>query len=85
MDRKAVVLDYLKKCNSYAEKSIARKLERGEEEETSSWKSYIEFNNHAIEEIQNGTLNKWFSPMPTTNMDQARRIDAESIEHAQRA
>ena len=85
MDRKAVVLDYLKKCNSYAEKSIARKLERGEEEETSSWKSYIEFNNHAIEEIQNGKLNKWFSPMPTTNMDHARRIDAESIEHAQRA
>lgn len=85
MDRKAVVLDYLKKCNLYAEKSIARKLERGEEEETSSWKSYIEFNNHAIEEIHNGTLNKWFSPMPTTNMDQAKRMDAESIEHAQRA
>jgi len=57
MDRKAIVLDYLRKCNAYAEKSIARKQDRGEVEQTSSWESYIEFNNHAIEEIQNGTLN----------------------------
>jgi flavin reductase (DIM6/NTAB) family NADH-FMN oxidoreductase RutF len=85
MDRKAIVLDYLRKCNAYAEKSIARKQDRGEVEQTSSWESYIEFNNHAIEEIQNGTLNSWFSPMPTSNMEHAKRTDVDSIEHAQRA
>jgi len=74
MDRKAIVLDYLRKCNAYAEKSIARKQNRGETEQTSSWESYIEFNNHAIEEIQNGTLNSWFSPMPTSNMEHAANI-----------
>ena len=56
MDRKGVVLDYLERCNTYAEESIVRKTERGEALETESWKSYIEFNNHAIEEINNGTL-----------------------------
>ena len=85
MDRKAVVLEYLKRCNSYAEASIARKRERGEEQQTDSWKSYIEFNDHAIEEIKNGTLDHWFTPLPTTNMVDAKRMDVNEIEHAQRA
>lgn len=85
MDRKAVVLDYLKRCNTYAEKSIARKNERGEEHLTGSWKSYIEFNDHAIEEIRNGTLDHWFTPLPVTNMSDAKRMDVDEIEHAQRA
>ena len=85
MDRKAVVLEYLNRCNSYAEASIARKRERGEEQQTDSWKSYIEFNDHAIEEIKNGTLDHWFTPLPTTNMVDAKRMDVNEIEHAQRA
>ncbi|MCH1422769.1 MAG: flavin reductase family protein [Candidatus Poseidoniaceae archaeon] len=85
MDRKAIVLDYLRKCNAYAEKSISRKQERGESEQTSPWTSYIEFNEHAIEEINNGTLNHWFTPMPTSNLENAKRLEVESIEHAERA
>lgn len=85
MDRKAVVLEYLNRCNAYAEASIARKKERGEEQQTDSWKSYIEFNDHAIEEIKNGTLDHWFTPLPTTNMADAKRVDVGDIEHAQRA
>ena len=85
MDRKAVVLDYLEKCNTYAQASIKRKLERGEADETKSWESYMQFNDHAIEEISNGTLDHWFSPPPSENMSNAHRIDVDNIEHAQRA
>jgi len=85
MDRKDVVLDYLRRCNIYAGDSITRKIERGEEEQTSTWKSYIEFNEHAIEEIKNGTLDNWFTPLPIQNMEGAQRIDADELEHAQRA
>ena len=85
MDRKATVVDYLEKCNAYAQASIARKMERGEVDETESWKSYVEFNEHAIEEISNGTLDHWFFPPPSQNMSDARRIDADSLEHAERA
>ena len=85
MDRKQVVLDYLTRCNAYAMDSIARKTERGEKEQTASWESYIQFNDHAIEEIKNGTLDNWFTPLPTKSMEGARRIDVDELEHAQRA
>ena len=48
MDEKGIIADYLRKCNVYAEASIARKEARGESEEIAAWKSYIEFNEHAI-------------------------------------
>ena len=41
MDEKGVIVDYLKKCNAYAEASIARKIERGEDAELDAWRSYI--------------------------------------------
>ena len=85
MDRKRIVLDYLKRCNSYAEDSVTRKTERGEEQQTESWKSYIQFNTHAIEEIKNGTLDNWFTPLPTKTMEGAQRIDVNELEHAHRA
>ncbi|MBT5844230.1 MAG: hypothetical protein HOH79_04510 [Euryarchaeota archaeon] len=85
MDRKGAVLDYLKRCNAYAEDSIIRKTERGEFEQTEPWKSYIEFNDHAILEINEGKLDHWFTPHPTKGMEDARRIDVEKLEHAQRA
>ena len=85
VDRKEIVLDYLQRCNTYAEDSIARKTERGEKEQTESWKSYVQFNEHAIEEIKNGTLDHWFTPLPTKNMEGAKRIAVDELEHAQRA
>ena len=85
MNRKEIVLDYLERCNTYANDSIDRKTERGEKEQTESWKSYVQFNEHAIEEIKNGTLDKWFTPLPTKSMEGAKRIDVNELEHAQRA
>ncbi len=60
MIEKDVVIRFLTQCNSYAEDSIQRKKERGEIDEISPWESYIKFNQHAIEEIIDGTLDDWF-------------------------
>ena len=85
MDRKGIVVDYLRKCNTYAEASIQRKESRGDGEDTQAWRSYIEFNEHAIEELGNGKLDSWFSPLPNATMDDARRLDADALEHPIRA
>ena len=50
-DERTAVAAFLKKCNVYAEASIARKRERGELDDIASWESYIEFNNHALEAV----------------------------------
>ena len=55
-DERGVVASFLKKCNVYAEASIERKRERGELDDIPKWEAYIEFNQHALEEIANGTL-----------------------------
>lgn len=60
MIEKDVIIRFLMRCNSYAEDSIQRKKERGENDEISAWESYIKFNQHAIEEIIDGTLDDWF-------------------------
>lgn len=85
MDEKAVIVNYLRKCNTYAEASIQRKEDRGELEEISAWKSYIAFNDHAIEELGNGKLDAWFTPAPTQSMAEAYRIEADEIDHPVRA
>lgn len=85
MDEKGIIADYLRKCNAYAEASIARKEARGESEEIAAWKSYIEFNEHAITELGNGKLDAWFTPTPTQSMTGAQRMDAEEMEHPVRA
>lgn len=85
MDEKGVIVDYLKKCNTYAEASIARKIERGEDAELDAWRSYIMFNEHAIEELGNGKLDAWFTPAPTHSLSDARRLDADELDHAVRA
>ena len=60
-DDRTAVAEFLRKCNVYAQASIERKRARGEEEEIAKWESYIEFNEHALEEIANGTLDRWFT------------------------
>lgn len=85
MDRKAVVVEFLERCNTYAEDSIQRKQKRGEESDLDSWNSYIEFNQHAIDEIHNGKLDRWFTPLPTTGMHAARRLEVDELEHSVRA
>ena len=83
-DDRTAVAEFLRKCNVYAQASIERKRARGEEEEITKWESYIEFNEHALEEIANGTLDRWF-----TGNDEAsapvHRLPVDEMEHVERS
>ena len=83
MIEEQIVIRFLEQCNDYAHRSIARKKERGEEDDITQWKSYIDFNDHAIEEIKKGELRHWFeqsSPDPPT-----QSVDLEALEHVERS
>ncbi len=84
-DERAAVAAFLRKCNAYAEASIQRKMERGEAEEVAKWESYIEFNNHALEEIANGTLDAWFGDDATPNADPHVRMNVDEMGHVERS
>ena len=85
-DERAIVAEFLRKCNAYAHASIARKQERGDLEEVSKWEAYIEFNQHALDEIANGTLDKWFEESDQGNTSPAlHRLDVETMEHVERS
>ena len=79
-DERAIVAEFLRKCNAYAHASIARKQERGDLEEVSKWEAYIEFNQHALDEIANGTLDKWFEESDQGNTSPAlHRLDVDTM------
>ena len=61
-DERTAVAAFLRKCNEYAKASIERKQARGELAEIPRWEAYIEYNQHALEEIANDTLDPWFQP-----------------------
>ena len=79
-----VVSAFLGRCNEYARASIARKQERGEEEDIAKWEAYIEFNEHALEEINNGTLDRWF-PQQQPAKPPAHRHETDAMEHGERS
>ena len=84
MDEQSIVTAFLERCNTYAKASIARKKERGEDEEIPRWEAYVEFNQHAIEEIADGTLDRWFEE----NIDHAQpinRLDVDEMTHLERS
>ena len=70
MDRKAVVADFLRKCIDYANASIERKQQRGQDDLIPAWQSYIEFTQHAIDEIHTGKLDSWFDREPRVNLSE---------------
>ena len=83
-DERIAVAAFLKKCNAYAEASVERKRERGELDEIAKWESYIEFNQHALEEIANGTLDRWFKPS-TDHQPPLVRLNVNDMEHVERS
>ena len=85
MDRKAIVADFLRKCIDYANDSITRKLQRGENELIPAWKTYIEFTQHAIDEIHTGKLDSWFERKSRPNLSNPKRIDIMEMEHKERS
>ena len=70
-DKKAVVADFLKRCNRYAEGQLAK---YGQElavadaataltiqDKIGHWTAYRAFNEHALGEISRGELDDWFA------------------------
>ena len=85
MDQKAVVAEFLGKCIDYANASITRKQERGEQELVPAWETYIEFTQHAIDEIHSGKLDAWFERQPRPDLSEAVRIDIMDMGHKERS
>ncbi len=83
MIEKEIVVGFLRQCNDYASKSIARKNERGQTQDIEPWQSYIEFNQHAIDEIESGKLDDWFQPhVPQTILVPT---EFEGLEHREKS
>ena len=59
---KIVVTNFLKRCIKYADDSISRKNERGDDSEIiAEWNSYRNYTQYALEEIEKGDLDHWFA------------------------
>ena len=84
-EHRQVVIDFLNKCNVYAQASIERKKERRELQDIAAWESYIEFNTHAIGELEEGKLDDWFASPQAPNLPPIYRLDIASMEHAERS
>ncbi|HVY63499.1 MAG TPA: hypothetical protein VHH11_01610 [Gammaproteobacteria bacterium] len=70
-DKKAVVSDFLRRCNRYAEDRLAkyrRELATADaaaalaiQDKIGHWTAYRAFNEHALTEIDRGELDDWFA------------------------
>ena len=80
-----MVADFLRKCVDYANASIARKQARGQDELIAAWQTYIEFTQHAIDEIHTGKLDSWFERESRPNLSTRTRLDIMEFTHKERS
>ena len=82
MSKKAVC-DFLKKCLEYADASIQRKEDRGDDSSIiAEWHAYRDYTQYALEEVEKGDLDHWF----VRDFSQAEmEIDIEDLDHPTRA
>jgi flavin reductase (DIM6/NTAB) family NADH-FMN oxidoreductase RutF len=86
MDKKAIVSDFLSRCITYSDESIARKIARGENEEVSAWQSYRDFTAYSLKEVNDGKLDDWFDADETTDLlENCHEVNIDELEHSQRA
>ena len=61
IDEKDSIIKFLDRCVEYANDSIERKRERGEDEtEIKRWEAYRDFTAYASDEVSRGDLDDWF-------------------------
>ena len=89
-DAKEHVLHFLRRCVSYADESIQRKMERGESDDViAQWKVYREFTAYAASEVQRGDLNDWFGAteeMPNLDLSgDLHQLNPSSFDHKERS
>lgn len=85
MDRKGVVAEFLVNCIKYANDSIERKRSRGEDELIPAWETYIEFTQHALDEVHTGKLDSWFETDSRKDLTKAKRFDIMDMSHPERS
>ncbi|MDC3339711.1 flavin reductase [bacterium] len=78
-----MIIEFLKKCIGYADSSIKRKEERGDDSEViSEWNAYRNYTQYALEEIEKGDLDHWFvRESPKAEME----IDMDELDHSTRS
>ena len=76
---KKSVCEFLRRCIEYADSSMKRKEERGDDSEIiAEWKAYRNYTQYALEEIEKGDLDHWFErKSPTADME----LDMEELDH----
>ena len=61
IDEKGSIIKFLDRCVAYANNSIERKRQRGENEtEIKRWEAYRDFTAYASDEVSRGDLDDWF-------------------------
>jgi len=85
VNKKDIVADFLEKCINYAEKSIMRKQNRGDNELIPAWQTYIEFTQHSLDEVRSGKLDEWFEHDSDKNLADAKRLDIMELDHKTRS
>ena len=67
-ERRRLVEVFLRRCVTYADASIERKKQRGEDEEIIfQWQAYRDFTEHAAEEVASGDLDTWLEDESQTS------------------
>jgi len=86
MEGKAHVISFLKKCIEYADASIERKQQRGDLEDISKWEAYRDYTAHAVMEVENGELDRWFpNQHEMLGEEQVTTVDLASLSHQTRS
>jgi hypothetical protein len=58
--RRKLVESFLQRCVTYANASIERRQQRGDDEaEIARWVAYRDFTEHAVREVASGDLDSW--------------------------
>ena len=67
-ERRRLVEVFLRRCVTYADASIERKKQRGEDEGIiAQWQAYRDFTEHAAEEVASGDLDTWLEDESQTS------------------
>ena len=69
VDEKNSIIKFLDRCVEFANDSIERKRERGENEtEIKRWEAYRDFTAYASDEVSRGDLDKWLKRIPENSI-----------------
>ena len=80
---KIAITDFLKRCIKYADASIKRKEERGDDSTViSEWHAYRNYTQYALEELEKGDLDHWLTRDYSTAVNE---IQIDELDHPERA